>query len=148
MTERQINSRNSAFLTITISSFILLLNSGRGSVSNRWNLGQYLEKVACSIIQTIAIILDCTFAIHHVYCLGYLFGRSFHLAPACRIQRRPSRVSRLSTGGPLRHGSGFGNNGSTFFHNSSVINRVCFAVGSPPIAYYPKALKMSSFVTS
>ena len=96
LTEWQINSRNSAFLTITIPSFILFLDSGRASVPNRWNRGHYLEKVACSIIQTIAILLNCTFATYYVGCLRYLFGRSFHLAPVCTIQRMSSRVSELS----------------------------------------------------
>jgi hypothetical protein len=42
---------------------------------------------------------------------------------------------------------GFGNKGSIFSHCSSFINRVCFAIGSPPIAYYTKTLKMSSDIT-
>ena len=50
--------------------------------------------------------------------------------------------------GRLRPGLGFGNKGSPFFNNSSLIKRVCFAIGSPPIAYCPKALKMSGFVAS
>jgi hypothetical protein len=42
---------------------------------------------------------------------------------------------------------GFGNKGSIFFHCSSFIDRVYFAIGSPPIAYYTKTLKMSSEIT-
>ena len=148
MTEWQINSRNSPSLTIRIPSFILSLDCGKASVWDRWNLGQYVEKVACGIIQIIATLLDYPFAIYHAERLGYLFGRSFHLARVYKIHRMHSRVSRLSTGGRLRRRLGFGNKSSTFFHNSSFINRVCFAVGSPPIACHPKALQMASFGTS
>jgi hypothetical protein len=68
--------------------------------------------------------------------LGYLLGRSSHLAPVFKIQRIPSRTCRLSAGGlpPFGLGWGFGNNGSIFFHCSSFINRVFSAIGSPPIA--------------
>ena len=84
----------------------------------------------------------------HVDALGYRFGRSFHLAPVRRIHRIPSRTCRLSAQGlPTRPVLGFGNKGSIFSHCSSFINRVCFAIGSPPIAYYTKTLKMSSDVT-
>ena len=68
--------------------------------------------------------------------LGYLLGRSSHLAPVLSIQRIPSRTRRLSAGGlpPFGRAFGFGNNGSIFFHCSSFINRVFSAIGSPPIA--------------
>lgn len=79
--------------------------------------------------------------------LGYLLGRSSHLAPVLSIQRIPSRTCRLSAGGlpPLGLSLGFGNNGSTLFHCSSFKNRVFSAIGSPPIAYYTKIHQMSSF---
>jgi hypothetical protein len=68
--------------------------------------------------------------------LGYLLGRSSHLAPVLSIQRIPSRTRRLSAGGlpPLGLGLGFGNKGSIFCHCESFINRVFSAIGSPPIA--------------
>lgn len=84
----------------------------------------------------------------HVDGLGYRLGKSFQRAPVRNIQRMPSKTSRLSAGGrPTRPGSGFGSNGSIFFHCSSFINRVCSAIGSPPIAYYTKTLTKSRSVT-
>ena len=85
----------------------------------------------------------------HVEGLGYTLGRSLHLAPLRKTQRMPSRTCRLpACGRPTRPGSGFGNKGSSLFHCSSFINPVVSAIGSPPIAYYTKIHKMSSFATS
>jgi hypothetical protein len=84
----------------------------------------------------------------HVDALGYRLGKSFHRAPVRRIHKMPSKTCRLSAVGlPTRPVLGLGNNGSIFFHCSSFINRVYFAIGSPPIAYYTKTLKMSSEIT-
>jgi hypothetical protein len=72
----------------------------------------------------------------HVDELGYLLGRSSHLAPVLSIQRIPSRTRRLSAGGlpPFGFRLGSGSKGSIFCHCSSFINRVFSAIGSPPIA--------------
>ncbi len=73
--------------------------------------------------------------------LGYRFGRSFQRAPVLKIHRMPSMTSRLSAGGrPTLPFWGLGSNGSIFSHWASFINRVCSAIGSPPIAYYTKTL--------
>ena len=73
--------------------------------------------------------------------LGYRFGRSFHRAPVLKIHRMPSMTSRLSAGGrPTLPFWGLGSSGSIFSHWASFINRVCSAIGSPPIAYYTKTL--------
>ena len=81
--------------------------------------------------------------------LGYLSGRSTHLAPVLRIHKIPSRTPRFSAGGlpPLGFGLGFGNKDSILFHCSSFMNRVLSAIGSPPIAYYTKIQKKPSFLT-
>ena len=85
----------------------------------------------------------------HVEGLGYTLGRSLHLAPLRKTQRMPSKTCRLPAGGrPTRPGFGLGNKGSSLFHCSSFINRVVSAIGSPPIAYYTKIYKKSSFLTS
>jgi hypothetical protein len=84
-TERQTNSRNSALLTIRIPSFISFLDCGKASVWGRWNPDQYVEKAACRIIQIIATLLDCPFAIYHSDRLGYLCERLFHLPRAYKI---------------------------------------------------------------
>ena len=75
----------------------------------------------------------------HVEALGYRLGKSFHLAPLRRIHKMPSKTSRLSTVGlPTWPALALGNKDSIFFHCSSFIKRVYFAIGSPPIAYYTK----------
>jgi hypothetical protein len=85
----------------------------------------------------------------HVEGLGNRSGKSRHLAPVFNTQRMPSKTSRFSVEGrPTLPGFCLGNNGSIFFHCSSLRNRVCFAIGSPPTAYYPKSSKKSSFITS
>jgi hypothetical protein len=77
----------------------------------------------------------------HVEALGYRLGKSFHLAPLRRIHKIPSKTSRLSAlGRPTRPVLALGNKGSIFFHCSSFIKRVYFAIGSPPIVYYTKTL--------
>jgi hypothetical protein len=81
--------------------------------------------------------------------LGYLSGRSRHLAPVLNTQRIPSKTCRLLAQGrpPLGPGTLWGNKGSSFCHCSSFINQVVRAIGSPPIAFYLKLLKMSSSIT-
>jgi hypothetical protein len=44
-------------------------------------------------------------------------------------------------------GAVLGSIGSSFFHCSTFKNQVVRAIGSPPIAYYPKLLRMSSDLT-
>jgi hypothetical protein len=80
--------------------------------------------------------------------LGYLCGKSCHLAPVRSIHRIPSRTCRLSAGGrpPLGLAFGFGSIGPSFFHCSSFMNCVYLAIESPPIAYYTKSFRMSSFI--
>ena len=57
--------------------------------------------------------------LQHVLGLGYLSGKSFHLAPVLRIQRIPSNTKRLFfQGRPLLFN--FGSNGSIFFHCFSI----------------------------
>lgn len=76
----------------------------------------------------------------HVEGLGYLPGKSFQRAPVLRIQRIPYNTARLSAWGrPTRPFRGVGSSGSIRFNCSSLINRVCSAIGSPPIAYYTKS---------
>jgi hypothetical protein len=67
----------------------------------------------------------------HVEELGYLRGKSCHLAPVRSTQRMPSRTGRLSTGGrpPLGLNLGFGSKGLSFFHCSSFMNCVYLAIG-------------------
>jgi hypothetical protein len=77
--------------------------------------------------------------------LEYSLGRSFHRAPVLNIHRMPSSTCRLSAGGrPTWPFWGFGDNGSIFFHWASFRNRVCSAIGSPPIAYDTKTLQKYS----
>jgi hypothetical protein len=71
--------------------------------------------------------------------LGYIGGKSFHGAPVRRIQRMPSRTSRLEASGrpPLGPGFSGGSNGSILAHCSSVKYLVA-AIGSPPISLLPE----------
>lgn len=66
--------------------------------------------------------------------LGYSFGKSAHGAPVRNTHRIPSKILRLSAQGrpPFLPASSFGNNGSIFFHCSSVnFHRIFFlATGS------------------
>ncbi len=63
--------------------------------------------------------------------LGYLSGKSFHLAPVLRIQRIPSKVSRFFFHGrPLLFN--FGSNGSISFHCFSV-KYTARLIGFPPM---------------
>jgi hypothetical protein len=80
--------------------------------------------------------------------LGYCRGRSCHRAPVRSIHRMPPRTSRLLTLGrpPLKPGLSDGSNGAILAHCSSVRNFRIAAIGSPPIAYYAKTLKKSSFI--
>jgi hypothetical protein len=79
--------------------------------------------------------------------LGYLLGKSCQGAPVRRIQRIPSKTSRLSLLGrpPLEPGLSDGNKGAIFNHWVSFRNLEVAAIGPPPIAYYAKTIKMSSF---
>jgi hypothetical protein len=78
---------------------------------------------------------------------GYRGGRSCQRAPVRNIHRMPSRTSRLSVRGrpPLVPGLSDGSNGAILAHCSSVRNFGVAAIGLPPIAYYAKTPKMSSF---
>ncbi len=80
--------------------------------------------------------------------LGYCWGRSCHRAPVRSIHRMPSKTSRLGAGGrpPLEPGFSVGSNGSILAHCSSVRNFRIAAIGLPPIAYYAKTSKKSSFI--
>lgn len=79
--------------------------------------------------------------------LGYLLGKSRQGAPVRRTQRMPSKTSRLSALGrpPLEPGFSEGNRGAIFNHWLSLRNLEVAAIGPPPIAYYAKPSKMSSF---
>ena len=79
--------------------------------------------------------------------LGYLLGKSCQGAPVRRIHRIPSKTSRLSALGrpPLEPGLSDGNKGVIFNHWLSLRNLEVAAIGPPPIAYYAKMIKMSSF---
>jgi hypothetical protein len=72
----------------------------------------------------------------HVDGLGYRSGRSCQRAPVRRIQRMPSKTSRLSEGGRPPFGFFFGSGSSGFnsFHWSSFMNCWYLAIGLPPIA--------------
>ena len=80
--------------------------------------------------------------------LGYCWGRSCHRAPVRSIHRMPSKTLRLLTLGrpPLDPGLSEGNKGAILAHCSSVRNLRIAAIGLPPIAYYAKTLKKSSFI--
>jgi hypothetical protein len=80
--------------------------------------------------------------------LGYFWGRSCQRAPVRSIQRMPSKTSRLGAGGrpPLGPGFSDGSNGAILAHCSSVRNFRIAAIGLPPIAYYAKTSKKSSFI--
>jgi hypothetical protein len=80
--------------------------------------------------------------------LGYRGGRSCQRAPVRSIQRMPSKTSRLGAGGrpPLGPGFSDGNKGPIFAHCPSLRNFGVAAIGLPPIAYYAKIPKMSSFI--
>jgi hypothetical protein len=80
--------------------------------------------------------------------LGYCWGRSCQRAPVRSIHRMPSRTSRLLTLGrpPLKPGLSDGSNGAILAHCASVRNFRIAAIGSPPIAYYAKTPKKSSFI--
>lgn len=82
----------------------------------------------------------------HVDGLGYRLGRSRQRAPLLSTQRIPSSTWRLSCQGlpPFLPGAIWGSRGSSFLHCSSFKNKVVRAIGSPPIAYYPKSLGKSS----
>jgi hypothetical protein len=79
--------------------------------------------------------------------LGYLLGKSCQGAPVRRIHRIPSKTARLSALGrpPLEPGFSEGNKGAIFNHWLSLRNLEVAAIGPPPIAYYAKPSKMSSF---
>jgi len=64
---------------------------------------------------------------------GNFSGKSFHRAPLRSTQRMPSKHSRLPAGGrpPLAERLGCGNNGSIFFHCSSVMISSLAMVGIP-----------------
>jgi hypothetical protein len=78
---------------------------------------------------------------------GYRGGRSCQRAPVRNIHRMPSKTSRLLALGrpPLEPGLSEGSKGAILAHWSSVRNFGGAAIGSPPIAYYAKTPKMSSF---
>jgi hypothetical protein len=80
--------------------------------------------------------------------LGYRWGRSCQRAPVRSIHSIPSNTSRLAAGGrpPLEPGFSDGSNGPILVHCSSVRNFRIAAIGLPPMAYYAKTLKMSSFI--
>ena len=80
--------------------------------------------------------------------LGYCGGRSCQRAPVRSIQRIPSKTSRLGAWGrpPLEPGFSGGSNGAILAHCSSVRNFRIAAIGLPPIAYYAKTSKKSSFI--
>jgi len=80
--------------------------------------------------------------------LGYLEGRSHHLAPVRKIHIMPSKTSRLGASGrpPFLLGFGLGNKGSIFFHCSSLINFLLSAIGSPPMTIYLISFRKSSFL--
>jgi hypothetical protein len=80
--------------------------------------------------------------------LGYCGGRSCHRAPVRSIQRMPSKTSRLGAGGrpPLDPGFADGSNGAILDHCASVRNFRVVAIGLPPISYYAKVTKKSSFI--
>lgn len=63
--------------------------------------------------------------------LGYLEGRSHHLAPVRKIHKIPSRTSRFEAGGrpPFRLGFGFGKSGDILAHCSSFKNLCLSAIG-------------------
>ncbi len=81
--------------------------------------------------------------------LGYCWGRSCQRAPVRSIHRMPSRTSRLLNLGrpPLKPGLSEGSNGAILAHCASVRNFRIAAIGLPPIAYYAKMLKKSSFIS-
>lgn len=66
--------------------------------------------------------------LQHVEGLGYSFGKSAQGAPVRSIQSIPSKTLRLSAQGrpPFVPGSSCGNNGSIFFHCSSVNRHLTF----------------------
>jgi hypothetical protein len=80
--------------------------------------------------------------------LGYRWGRSCQRAPVRSIQRMPSKASRLGAEGrpPLEPGFSDGNKGAILAHCASVRNFRLAAIGLPPIAYYAKMSKKSSFI--
>ena len=67
--------------------------------------------------------------------LGYLSGKSFHLAPVRNTHKIPSTTMRSSARGRpfLRGISTFGNKGSIFSHCASVNSSVPRLIGSPPM---------------
>jgi hypothetical protein len=79
---------------------------------------------------------------------GYCGGRSCQRAPVRNIHRMPSRTSRLPAFGrpPLDPGLSDGSKGAILTQCSSVRNFGVVAIGLPPIVYYAKTLKMSSFI--
>ncbi len=80
--------------------------------------------------------------------LGYRWGRSCQRAPVRNIHRIPSKTSRLGADGrpPLEPGFSDGSNGAILAHCASVRNVRVAAIGLPPMAYYAKMLKKSSFI--
>lgn len=80
--------------------------------------------------------------------LGYLDGRSHHLAPVRKIHNMPSKTSRFGARGlpPFLPGFGLGNKGSIFFHCSSLINFLVLVIGSPPMTIYRISFRKSSFL--
>lgn len=92
------------------------------SSSSDKNLRQILSQMSCSS--------HCCNRRQQVLADGYQSGRSFHRAPLRKTQIMPSKTSRLLRG--LRPPFGdcvcVGSKGSSFFHCSSVINALCFAI--------------------
>jgi len=80
--------------------------------------------------------------------LGYRWGRSCQRAPVLSIHRMPSKTSRLLLRGrpPFHPGLSEGSSGAILAHCSSVRNFGVAAIGLPPIAYYAKISKKSSFI--
>lgn len=114
--------------------------SRRPSASSRErNVRQIFSQISCS---------SQTFSRRQqVDGLGYLLGKSCQGAPVRRIHRIPSKTSRLSALGrpPREPGFSDGNRGAILNHWISLRNLEVAAIGPPPIAYYAKMSKMSSF---
>ena len=111
------------------------LPSIKASLQSRTPLLSSSERKVCQIFSQIPSSSHRLSLLQQVAGLGYLSGKSFHLAPVRNTHKIPSITMRSSARGRpfLRGISTFGSKGSIFSHCESVNSSVPRLIGSPPM---------------
>ena len=106
------------------------LPSAKVSSQSNWPCSSSSERNLRHILSQTPWSSHCCNLRQQVLADGYRSGRSFHLAPLRNTQIMPSNTSLLPLRfrPPLGDRLGVGNKGSSFFHCSSVIDGLCFAI--------------------